>query len=40
VRSEGFMMNVFPHTTAIGNIQSGIITGKLNGGMPATTSTG
>ena len=33
-------MNVFPATTESGNIQSGIITGKLKGGMPAQTPTG
>ena len=40
VRSEGFRTKVFPATTASGNIHSGIITGKLNGGIPAHTPTG
>ena len=31
---------MFPAAIAIGNIQSGIIAGKLNGQMPATTPTG
>ena len=40
VRSDGLRTNVLPATTASGNIHSGIITGKLNGGIPATTPTG
>ena len=40
VRSDGFSTYVFPATTASGNIQSGIITGKLKGGMPAHTPSG
>ena len=31
---------MFPAAMAMGNIQSGIIAGKLNGQMPATTPTG
>jgi len=38
--SEGFITNVLPHTIAMGNIQSGIIAGKLNGVMPAQTPMG
>jgi len=30
----------FPHTSAIGNIHSGTIAGKLNGVMPTTTPSG
>ena len=40
VRSEGFKTKVFPAAIAIGNIQSGIIAGKLNGQIPAQTPTG
>src|SRR5208283_1932691 len=39
-RSDGFRMNEFPQTIANGVIHIGIITGKLNGVMPATTPTG
>ena len=39
-RSEGFRTNVLPQTSAIGNIHSGTIAGKLNGVMPATTPSG
>ena len=39
-RSEGFRMNVLPQASAIGNIHSGTIAGKLNGVMPATTPSG
>ncbi len=39
-RSDGFSTKVFPHTVAIGNIQSGIMAGKLKGAMPATTPNG
>ena len=38
--SDGLRTNVLPHTIAIGNIQSGIIAGKLNGVMPAHTPSG
>ncbi len=38
--SDGFSTNVFPHARAIGNIQSGTITGKLNGVIPAHTPRG
>ena len=31
---------MLPHTVAIGNIHSGIMAGKLNGAMPATTPSG
>jgi hypothetical protein len=40
VRSEGLSTNVLPATIARGNIHSGIITGKLKGGIPAHTPTG
>ena len=38
--SEGFKTKVLPHTIAIGNIQSGIMAGKLNGVIPAQTPKG
>jgi len=38
--SEGLSTKVLPHTIAIGNIQSGIIAGKLNGDMPTQTPMG
>src|SRR5262245_50928366 len=38
--SEGFKIKALPHAIAIGNIQSGTITGKLNGVIPAQTPTG
>ena len=38
--SEGFKMNALPHASAFASIQSGTMTGKLNGVMPATTPTG
>src|SRR5690242_11962101 len=38
--SEGLRMNVLPQASAIGNIHSGTITGKLNGVTPAHTPTG
>src|SRR5690348_6871180 len=38
--SEGLRMKVLPQATAIGNIHSGTIAGKLNGVMPAHTPTG
>jgi hypothetical protein len=37
--SEGLRTNVLPTVQAIGNIQSGIMAGKLKGQMPATTCT-
>ena len=39
-RSDGFSRNVLPQVTASGNIQSGIIAGKLNGVIPAHTPRG
>ena len=39
-RSEGLRMNVLPHAIAKGRNQSGIIAGKLNGVIAATTPTG
>mmetsp|Transcript_8533 Transcript_8533/g.26568 ORF Transcript_8533/g.26568 Transcript_8533/m.26568 type:complete len:241 (-) Transcript_8533:460-1182(-) len=39
-RSDGFITMVLPHVMAIGNIQSGIMAGKLNGQMPAVTPSG
>ena len=39
-RSEGFRMNVLPQASAMGNIHSGTIAGKLNGVIPAHTPTG
>jgi hypothetical protein len=38
--SDGFRMNVLPHTSATGNIHIGTIAGKLNGVIPAHTPTG
>ena len=38
--SDGLSMKVLPQAIATGNIQSGTITGKLNGVMPAQTPTG
>ncbi len=38
--SDGLSTNAFPQATALASIQSGTITGKLNGVMPATTPTG
>ena len=38
--SEGLRMKAFPTVTAIGNIHSGTMAGKLNGVMPATTPSG
>ena len=38
--SEGLSTNVFPHVIATGNIQSGTITGKLNGVIPTHTPSG
>jgi len=38
--SDGFNTKVLPATTASGNIHSGIITGKLKGGIPAQTPSG
>ena len=39
-RSLGFRMNALPHASAGPAFQSGIIAGKLNGVMPATTPSG
>ena len=39
-RSDGLRMNVFPHTSALGNIHIGTMIGKLKGVMPATTPSG
>ena len=39
-RSDGLRMKVLPHTTAIGHIHNGTMTGKLNGVMPAVTPSG
>ena len=39
-RSDGLRTYVFPVTTPIGNIHSGIIAGKLKGAMPAHTPSG
>src|SRR5574343_1164342 len=36
-RSEGLSTKVLPQATAMGHIQHGTITGKLNGVMPAHT---
>src|SRR4051794_38447178 len=38
--SLGLSRNVLPQATAFASIQSGTMTGKLNGVMPATTPTG
>jgi len=38
--SEGFRMKAFPQAIATANIHIGIIAGKLNGVMPATTPRG
>ena len=38
--SEGFRMKALPQATAMAPIQHGIMIGKLNGVMPATTPTG
>ena len=38
--SEGFRMNALPHASANGRNHSGIIAGKLNGVIAATTPTG
>ena len=38
--SDGFRINVFPHAIATANIQHGIMAGKLNGVIPATTPSG
>ena len=38
--SLGFMMNVLPQIMAMGNIQRGIMAGKLKGAMPAQTPRG
>ena len=39
-RSEGFRMNALPQAMATPNIHIGIMPGKLNGVMPATTPSG
>ncbi len=39
-RSEGLRMKAFPHASAGPAFHSGIIAGKLNGVMPATTPSG
>ena len=39
-RSDGFSTNVLPTATATPNIHIGIMAGKLNGVMPATTPSG
>ena len=39
-RSQGFSTNALPHTIAGANFHIGIIAGKLNGVMPATTPSG
>ena len=38
--SDGFRIMVLPHTAAMGNIQRGIMAGKLKGQMPAVTPSG
>src|SRR4029453_19358611 len=38
--SLGLSTNVFPHTTASGNIHIGTIAGKLNGVIPTQTPSG
>ena len=38
--SEGFRIKVFPQAIAMGNIQSGIIAGKLKGVIPKQTPIG
>ena len=38
--SDGFRMKALPQATAIAPIQHGIMIGKLNGVMPATTPSG
>src|ERR1700721_4246636 len=39
-RSEGFRMKVLPQASAGAHFHSGIMAGKLNGVMPATTPSG
>ncbi len=39
-RSDGFKMNALPQAMAGANFHIGIIAGKLNGVMPATTPSG
>ena len=39
-RSDGFRMNALPQAIAGANFHIGIIAGKLNGVMPATTPSG
>ena len=38
--SDGFRMKALPQATAMAPIQHGIMIGKLNGVMPATTPSG
>jgi len=38
--SDGFKTKVLPQVIASGNIQRGIIAGKLNGAIPAQTPNG
>ena len=38
--SDGFKIKQLPQAIAIGDIQSGIMAGKLKGVMPATTPSG
>jgi hypothetical protein len=40
VRSDGFRMKALPTAMAGASIQSGIMAGKLKGGIPATTPSG
>ena len=39
-RSDGFRMKALPQAMAGAHFQSGIMAGKLNGVMPATTPSG
>ena len=39
-RSDGLRMNALPHAIAGANFHIGIMAGKLNGVMPATTPSG
>ena len=40
VRSDGLRMNVLPAAIAMGSVQNGTMSGKLNGVMAAHTPTG
>ena len=40
VRSDGLRMKALPHASAGANFHIGIMAGKLNGVMPATTPSG